>query len=241
MRPDTPSADVPALLTRLSASPPASPGVEEARRLVREELDHPDYVATWWPRLTGFLAESIRSGSGTADLGPVLAGLAAVVVALVVIAFLLRWRRARSRAPAATDRVFAEPGPRSAADHRDEAQSLLARGRHGDALLEGFRALAATAVERRLLLDTPDLTAQEVSRALARERPWLTVELRRAAVLFDEVRYGDRTPSADDVEALLALGPRIAETADAGEVPARHGEADGGREPRPGTTAETLR
>ena len=59
----------------------------------------------------------------------------------------------------------------TAAELRARAEAALAEGRHEDALVDGFRALAVRQVERGRLDDTPGATAHEVAGVLAREYP----------------------------------------------------------------------
>ena len=76
----------------------------------------------------------------------------------------------------------APPAPRSsgrgahrraltAAELRARAERALAEGRYGDAVVDGFRALAVRQVERGRLDDLPGATAHEVAVALAAEHP----------------------------------------------------------------------
>ena len=83
--------------------------------------------------------------------------------------------------------------PVTAAELRARADAALAEGRHGDAVVDGFRALAVRQVERGRLDDAPGATAHEVAAALgaaypAAARPRST----RSAALFERVLYGDR-------------------------------------------------
>ena len=105
------------------------------------------------------------------------------VVGLVVVRSLRGERRMSARR---TDGVLDGPA-RSAADHRADAGRALAAGDADTAVLEAYRAVARSAVERTLLDDLPGRTAHEVSVSLGPVFPASARTLAAAADAFDAV------------------------------------------------------
>jgi hypothetical protein len=93
----------------------------------------------------------------------------------------------------------------TAAELRRRAERALAEGRHAEAVVEGFRALAVRQVERGRLEDLPGATAHEVAAAVGAAHPGERDRVDRTALLFDEVRYGDRPATRDQAAEVLAL------------------------------------
>jgi hypothetical protein len=77
-------------------------------------------------------------------------------------------------------------------------------------VLDSFRAITRDMGDRTLLDDTPGLTAHEVSVAVATAFAAHAGELARAADLFDAVRYGNGTASAQEAEDVAALDTALA-------------------------------
>ena len=130
------------------------------------------------------------------------------------------WRSSRSsslRSVRAERRMTGPPadgvldGPsRTAAQHRSDAGRALAVGDADTALLEAYRAIARSAVERTLLDDLPGRTAHEVAVALGPLFPASTRALADAADAFDAVRYGRRAAGLDTARAVLDLDATLA-------------------------------
>ena len=108
----------------------------------------------------------------------------------------------------------------SAAELRARADAALAEGRHGDALVDGFRALAARQVERGRLDDLPGATAHEVADALGAAYPAQRGRVDGSAALFDRVLYGDRPASREQATGVLGARRRAG---GAGDEPGRLG------------------
>lgn len=195
------------------ATGPGLPSPDEARDLLRTELDRPEYRPSLLERLRTWLSElfdAIFGGLGGASLPTwwillILAGLGAALVALVVW-IVLRGRRERGTVE--TDGVFGGRR-RSAAGHRATAELALAEGRHDDAVVEAVRALAAGLIERALLADTPDLTVHELTLTAGSRFAGERDGLLRTGRAFDEVRYGDRHVDQRTAEEAVALERRI--------------------------------
>jgi hypothetical protein len=97
-----------------------------------------------------------------------------------------------------------------ASELRRRAESALADGRHAEAVVDAFRALAVRQVERGRLADQPGTTAHEVAASLATSYPDHGERVGRGADLFDATMYGDRAASREDAANLLELDDVLA-------------------------------
>ncbi|MGB0099118.1 MAG: DUF4129 domain-containing protein [Nocardioides sp.] len=188
--------------------PPLGPSPDEARRLLQRELVHPEYheqslleeLFDWVDR---FVSGSIEAASDVPPLSTLAAMVAFLALALALTWLASRARRsgrvARDRAVVATDEVL------TAAELRRRADLALAEGRNGDAVVDGFRALAVRQVERGRLDDLPGATAHEVATAVGAAHPDARAHVDRTAALFDAVRYGDRPATAEQAVDVLEL------------------------------------
>jgi hypothetical protein len=192
--------------------PPLTPSPDEARSELRRELLRPEYneqnlvqrVLTWLERQLG-------NGLDAAADAPPLSTLAAMVI-LVGLVVLIGWLLSRARRTARTrgdDRAVLTDEVVSADELRARAEAALADGRHEDAVVDGFRAVATRQVERGRLPDAPGATAHEVALALGREFPDLRQHVDRGGALFDAVRYGDRSATAAQARSVLALDDEL--------------------------------
>jgi hypothetical protein len=198
-------------MIRLRADVPVLPDAEQGRRWAREELAGPGYERPGLVRRAlQWLLERLQElplphGSGSALVGGVL---------LVVVALLLAWALRRAGGPLARrrgttgDAVF-EAGPRSAAQHRADADRAAAAGDWRTAVLERFRAVVRELEERGVVPEQPGRTAGETVDAAGVRLPTLAAELRAAARLFGDVRYGGRDPGPGGDAALRELDARV--------------------------------
>lgn len=192
--------------------PPLGPSPDEARSELRRELLRPEYneqnlvrrALTWAERRLGSFLDA-------ASDAPPLSTLAAMLI-LVSLVGLLAWLLSRARRTARgrdevravlTDEVV------SADELRARAEAALADGRHEDAVVDAFRAVATRQVERGRLADAPGATAHEVALALGHEFPHLRERVEQGGVLFDAVLYGDRPATAPQARAVLALDDEL--------------------------------
>ena len=109
-----------------------------------------------------------------------------------------RGRRDEKRA-VLTDEVV------TADELRARAEAALAAGRHEEAVVDGFRALAVRQVERGPAGRHPGRHRPRGGGALAREYPRLRTACTRAPRLFDAVLYGDRPATREQAARVLAL------------------------------------
>jgi hypothetical protein len=200
------------LASSLAAEPPLTPSGDDARSLLRRELLHPEYQQdNLVLRLLNWLARLLDRGLDAARETPPLTTFAAMVVGLLLVVAVVwlvsRARRSR-RAPAERRAVLTEEQV-SAAELRARAERALADGRHSEALVDAFRAVALRQVERDRLDDAPGATAHEVALALAEVFPGQGADVHRCAGLFDLVLYGGRAATRDQAVEVLSLDDRL--------------------------------
>jgi hypothetical protein len=189
---------------------PLHPDRDQARGWAIEELSHREYREAQ----PGFIERAIRWVLEHLDVpGGPAAGLGtgiALVLLVAVIAFAVHRvgglrRQRRVRGP---EGVLGD-APRSAEDYRAAAEQA---GRDGDlhtSVLMRFRAIVRDLEERAILAPQPGRTADEAARAAAGWLPQFTEQLAAAARAFDDVRYGDRRPTAATHEQLRELDEQI--------------------------------
>jgi len=191
-----------------------SPG--QARDWLREELARPAYhhQAPLLQRLADWLQEQwhrlLDLSQGATGLSPLVTALVAAAV-IALLAFVLPRVRRERRVPGRGAAVLTDPLT-TAAMYRARVATALTEGRFDDALADAYRALTREAADRTLLEDTPGSTAHEVALALAPRFPDEVDALRRAADLFDAVRYGERHLGRADAEEVVALDSRLTRT-----------------------------
>jgi hypothetical protein len=192
----------------LAPAPPLQPSGDEGRRLLRDELAHGEYHRQHpLQRLLGWLGRRLEGGVGAASGSSWIAALVTMLVAALLLVGLVllvsRIRRDR-RQRAHVEAVLTEERV-SAHELRRRAEAALAEGRHADAVVDAFRALAVRQVERGRLADQPGTTAHEVAATLAGSFPDHGARVGRGADLFDATYYGDRPASRADAAGLLEL------------------------------------
>lgn len=197
----------------ISREPPLTPSPDEARSWLRRELLDPDYQReSILARAWAWIQEALgRAAEGAASVGPLVAALSLLVFALLVVAITLLLSRAQRTRRARRERRPVMGEHRISADAlRRRARSAFADGRFDDAVMDGFRALAAGQVERGRLEDLPAATAHEVAWALREEFPAQRDEVALAAHLFELVLYGDRHATKGQAETVLSLDAVLA-------------------------------
>ena len=130
----------------LVAATPLDPSSGEARSWLRRELLHPEYhqqnlveqVVTWLERQVG---RGLDAAAGAPPLST-FAGMVVFLFLAVALAWLASRARRTARAPAEARSVLTGEVVTAAA-LRARAEAALADGRHGEALVDGFRALTA--------------------------------------------------------------------------------------------------
>jgi len=193
--------------------PPLDPTPDEARSALRRELLKPEYYDdNLVERLITWLRRQLDKGVEAAVDLPPLQTFAAMLIAVLLVGalvWLVRRARGSARAPRDKQSVLTDEAI-TAAELRARAEAALTDGRHEDALVDAFRALAVRQVERGRLDDTPGATAHEVAGVLAREYPDRGQRVDTAAVLFDSVLYGDRPATREQALDVLTLDEDLA-------------------------------
>ena len=193
--------------------PPLDPTSPEARRWLEDELRKGIYreqkglLQRLWDWLNELLA-----GTGGPGFPAWTIWLVALVAVAVVALVLARSMRAERRMTAGRDDGVLEGPARTAAEHRAAARTALDTGDADTAVLEAYRAIARSAIERTLLDDLPGRTAHEVSVALGPVFPASTAALAAAADAFDAVRYGRRATDTGTARDVIALDTTLAST-----------------------------
>lgn len=200
------------LLLRLS-DPPLGPSADAARSRVRGELLKPEYhTDNLLQRFLDWVGRLFDDGLNAASRVGSLPTVAAMVVflALVVALGLLLSRARRSARVKAESRAVLTDEVVTAGELRARAEEALAQGRHEDAVIEAFRALALRQVERGRLEDSPGATAHEVALALIGEFPQRRADVDAGALLFETVLYGGRAADREQAVSVLALDDELA-------------------------------
>lgn len=193
------------------ADVPVVPDAQQGRAWAREELAGPGYERPGLIRRgLQWLIEHLQQlplphGSGSALTAAVL---------VIVMAAVVAWAVRRGGGPLARGRtgdegaVF-EPGTRSAEQHRADADRAAGAGDWRTAVLERFRGIVRELEERGVVPEQPGRTAGETAEAAGVRIPTLAPDLRAAARLFGDVRYGGRDPGPAGDAALRDLDARV--------------------------------
>lgn len=203
-------------MSRLFESPPLDPSSGEGRRRLADELAKPDYSEQESPIrrvvrvILDWFFRQFDGGAGDAISGwwVAISLVVLVLIAAVVIWVIVRVQPGRRARKETEGGVFEERGV-SADEYRRRARAARSSGDFSAAVLDGFRALAASAVERFILDDRPGATAREIAAALAGEVPDEREELAQAARSFDAVRYGGLSADEAAAQAVLDLDGRL--------------------------------
>lgn len=207
----------------MSDTPPLTPDAPTARRWLQDELAKREYQRheSWARRLARWLSEhlsgfDVHVGGGTIP-GSTVAIVVLVLVVVVAAVSLSRFRPTRKASVTSSGSAAAvfdgEPLDASEYLRRVDAAGPDMRV----ALMEAFRAMAARAHERHLVvLDAQTTVADLVTglspylRAFDVTRPAETEErLVRAGRVFERVRYGGFDATDDDVRLVLALEQQL--------------------------------
>lgn len=193
-----------------AAAGPAPVSRREGQQLARAELSkamyHPGVPIV--ERIEQAISRFLNSAGVSVPVGwwsiVALAALAVICVA-AVLAWIGPVARSRSRA---VDPLLSSTRL-SARDHRQRAERLAAAGDYGAAIIESVRAIAMDLEERGVLPPRVGRTADEFAAEAGQALPGQAADLREAARLFDDVRYGERDGTAAGYQRLRDLDARL--------------------------------
>lgn len=140
----------------------------------------------------------------------------AVVVAVRVARRTMRTNRGRQS-------VLFGSVEMSSAEHRAAAEQSAARGDWASAIRHRLRAVARHLEETAVLNPVPGRTATELARDAGQAIPGLSGELRRAAVAFNDVTYGELPGDEPTYRMVAGLDDHLLNHATG--IPAEHGPA----------------
>jgi hypothetical protein len=189
-------------------------GRDEAAQLARTELAKPVYAGEdepWVQRAINWLIERVgelldRAGS-TSPLG--WFGLLGIVLLVVLVVIAVRRRTGSLDRGAAPDLLLLG-GPRTADEHRSEAERFAAAGAWAEAVRSRLRAIVRDLEDRGLVDARPGRTADEVARDAGARLPSAAADLRLGARIFDDIWYGGRTADATSYSRLAEIDAAVA-------------------------------
>ena len=214
-------------------------GRDQAQRLARDELSKAAYhqhqsVPQAIVNFIGKLLRKIFDSASNATPGGAWTVVALVLVVIILIAIAVRLgplrRSATQRAPI-TD---AGARPMTARELREQAEADAAlasagKGDYSTAILQRFRAIAASLEERAVLVPDAGRTADELAAQAGRLFPGQATDIAAAARLFDDLRYDDGTGAREDYERVRQLDDTLGKARPgAGVVLANAGAANAG-------------
>lgn len=198
-------------------------GREAGQRLARAELSkaiyHPHQSLT--QRILNGISELLNdlSQAGRAFPGGWWAAVALAALLATLITVVLSRTGPIARSRRAGGQPMGGSGPLSAADHRVHAGRLAAAGDYAGAILERVRAIAGELDERAVLTPRAGRTANEMAEEAAAALPAEAGALRGAALMFDDICYGERPGTQEHYALVSDLDTRIGAAAPKPGVP----------------------
>lgn len=181
-------------------------GQQLARSELSKSMYHPGVSLI--ERIEDAINNFLNSAQGAVP-GGWWTAIALAALLVVLVAAILAWigpvARSRSRA---LDPLLSS-GRLSADEHRRRAERLAAAGDVAAAIIEIVRAIAVDLEDRGVLPPRVGRTAAEFAAEASRALPDQAAELRAAARLFDDVRYGERAGTADGFQRVRDLDAAI--------------------------------
>jgi hypothetical protein len=169
-------------------------GQQLARRELARGLYRPSLLTRLWHDITHWLASLVSTTTaGSPSWWGVI--LLAVALAAAVTVAMYWLGPARLSRPGRSRPVLAGT-PRSADEHRGDADRLAASGNYADAIVERIRAIVVDLEAREILLRRTARTAMELAVEAGAAFPAEARELTDAAQSFNAVRYGGQ-PGTD--------------------------------------------
>ncbi len=197
---------------------------EAAQEAARDELRRREYTDAQPPLLLRLIGRVVREIGELFDRAAGLApggglGVLALLTLLALFVAVVLTRVGPLSRRTSSQALFAGTTALSAAEHRRLADGAAADGRFADAVRERLRAVVRTLEARGALDPRPGRTAGEVARDGGQAMPALADDLRRAALLFDEIWYGGRPADSASYAVLVEVDERVSGTRAARAVP----------------------
>ncbi|HEU0103086.1 MAG TPA: DUF4129 domain-containing protein [Mycobacteriales bacterium] len=190
---------------------------EGAADAAREELSRPQYADAQPSLVLRLVGRALRALADLLDtrvgqFGEGLGQVAVLVLLAVAVGVVLVRLGPLGDRGAGRAAVFDAGRPRTAGEHRAEAETLAGQGRLAEAIRERLRAVVRELEARGVLDPRPGRTAGEVARDAGRVVPALADDLGRAAAVFDEVWYGGRPASPQGYALLVQVDELVTRT-----------------------------
>lgn len=188
-----------------------------ARAAARRELERSEYhhddpglvqrVLDW---VGNHISSLFDGGAGSNTMLLLLLLVAGVIVVLAVRAGRPAFRRRRAGSGAAGDTDVDLLASADSRTHRRAAARFDAEGRHAEALREWLRAAIATVEERGVLAPRPGRTGAATAREAGPALPSAAGELSEAMTSFEQVWFGAREATAEDVARARTAADAVA-------------------------------
>jgi hypothetical protein len=179
---------------------------DAARDAAQHELGKPIYPrGSLTDQLTQLLDDlffKIMSGGASVPGGWLTIAVLLIVVAVAAFVAVRVARRTMRTNRGRQSALFGSIEMGSA-EHRAAAEQSAARGDWASAIRHRVRALARHLEETAVLNPVPGRTATELARDAGQAMPGLADDLRRAAVAFNDVTYGER-PGTEPAYRMVA-------------------------------------
>lgn len=190
---------------------PVDPDRDTAQQWARDELAKQEYQSgtgtNWLARFMEWiqnLIESLGEGLGGVWGGWGLVGIIAIVAAVVgLIVWLVVGPLRRSRGRSVDEEALGDP-TLTAGDLVERARAAAGDGDWDLAVIEAYRSVIRTVEEREAIETRAGMTALEASLAAGIAMPAIANDLAVDSEVFDAVRYGHLTATAEHYSHIVA-------------------------------------
>jgi hypothetical protein len=184
-----------------------SQGAQLAHQELARSIYHPSLIARLTSRVLNWLSLVLaRLLAGT----PSWIAVTVLAIAILVVIAAMWYYAGPVRASRRDRSKVIDGGTQpSAAAHRAAADKFAGAGDYQSAIIEGVRAIAADLESRQILPARSGRTAAELGTEIALTIPAEAAAARQVTRLFDDVRYGGRSGSADGYQQVRDLDLRI--------------------------------
>ncbi len=194
---------------------------DAAHEAAQRELAKPIYPkASLTERIMDWINEQLyRLTEASASLpGGWLTLTVLLILVLVAIVVAVRIARRTMRTNRGSGYALFGEHELSAAEHRATAEQFAASGNWSAAIRHRLRAVARQLEESSVLDPVPGRTANELAADAGRALPALATELRRAAVAFNDVTYGEQPGTEASYRMVADLDDHLRSRTSAGAV-----------------------